>query len=43
MRGGLAGGGAALLIGLLAAAGQLLLYLPGHALAHAAGGYARRL
>jgi transposase len=35
----MAGGGAALLIGLLAAAGQQLLYLPGHALAHAAGGY----
>src|SRR5215472_9832028 len=35
----MAGGGAALLIGLLAAAGQRLLYLPGHALAHAAGGY----
>ena len=33
------GGGAALLIGLLAAAGQPLLYLPGHALAHAAAGY----
>jgi transposase len=35
----MAGGGAALLIGLLAAAGQRLLYLPGHALAHAAAGY----
>jgi transposase len=35
----MAGGGAALLIGLLAAADQQLLYLPGHALAHAAGGY----
>jgi Transposase len=35
----MAGGGAALLIGLLAAAGQRLLYLPGHALAHAAEGY----
>ncbi len=33
------GGGAALLIGLLAAAGQPLLYLPGHTLAHAAAGY----
>jgi transposase len=35
----MASGGAALLIGLLAAAGQRLLYLPGHALAHAADGY----
>ena len=35
----MAGGGAALLIGLLAAAGQRLLYLPGHTMAHAAGGY----
>jgi len=35
----MAGGGAALLIGLLAAAGQRMLYLPGHPLAHAAGGY----
>ena len=35
----MAGGGAALLVGLLAAAGQRLLYLPGHVLAHAAGGY----
>jgi len=33
------GGGAALLIGLLAAAGQPLLYLPGHTLARAAEGY----
>ena len=31
--------GAALLIGMLAAAGQRPVYLPGHALAHAAGGY----
>ena len=35
----MAGGGAALLIGLLTAAGQPLLYLPGHTLAHSAGGY----
>jgi hypothetical protein len=35
----MAGGGAALLIGLLAVAGQRLLYLPGHTLAHAAEGY----
>lgn len=35
----LAGGGAALLIGLLAMAGQRLLYLPGHTLAQAAEGY----
>jgi hypothetical protein len=35
----MASGGAALLLGLLAAAGQQLLYLPGHSLARAAEGY----
>ena len=39
MGGGYGRRGAALLIGLLAAAAQRLLYLPGHALARAADGY----